>query len=94
MEIVKQWETEDYLFRMQEAQGLFFLHCDVYRCTPRVIRELYKTFYVDIVEYTKACGKEAIYTYSSNSKFVQMLAPDAKVIKSDLTKEVYIWELE
>jgi len=86
-----------YLIEGEEIQGCTFLHCDIKHFSKSVMREIRDAFEIIVSEF-KALGKELLFSYTKNERFIKFLGVPYKsladITESGETHKVISWELK
>lgn len=76
------FESEDYIFRVHEVQGVVFLHMQMLRWTPEVLKDI-KSRAKTFLETYRSRGYERVFATCDNEmtiKFWNMVRP-CEVVK-------------
>lgn len=88
------YTCEDFSFFIEMERGEAFVHIDVFRWSKEVFWEIVRVF-----EHIKTeawnSGRTSLYTYTQNSKFVEMFGGQFRTTISHAGEdfEVYEWRL-
>ena len=88
------FQNEDCKVAYQIYEDVVNIHCEMYKTTPRTIRNGYKIF-VEMQKYFKEQGYKALITITPNPKFVKMYGGVfvSTVVYDEKEYEVFKWEL-
>lgn len=87
-------ENEDFTIRVEEREGLYFLHCDCYSWSLSVLKRLYREA-ATIEAEVRALDIKVVYSISPNPKFCEILGAIniGQLEEHGITYEVMEWEL-
>lgn len=88
-------DCSDYRVAIEMFEGFVFLHCEVFKSTPRVIRELQKLFTL-IKDWCFYMGASRLCTYTPNPKFATLMSGgfnhEFNYAHNGVEYEVYEWQ--
>ena len=89
-------DTADYKVRLEENEGIIFVHVELKTFSKKVVSSLRKEF-TKLKKKIKSAGYENIYSYSATPKFYQMFVGYEDVgpmVWDDTEYRVLKWELK
>lgn len=89
-----EYQNEDFKFELEFHQDVAFLHCEVSRWSPSVLRHMYEVFSTTKENLIKG-GFSRMATLSPNPKFAKLFGGDTVSVleHEDKRYEVVVWEL-
>lgn len=88
------FESEELVAKLEHAEGVTFLHCDVLRTAPSVIKKL-RALLKEVQEQREREGDyRPLFSYTKNKRFAVLLGGVylATFQEHGKTYEVYVWE--
>ncbi len=82
-------EEDEYRFRLEECEGLLFLHVDVYEWGLSLCKEM-KLAFEECLAWAKDQGHTHVMAYTENHHFVAM-SKSAELVETRGTYGVYVW---
>lgn len=89
------YKNSDYVFAYSILDGNYFIHCQVTKWTPSVLKSMYRTF-AKFILYLNSLDVFVFYTVTPNPEFAKLFNGSSigKVVDQNKECEVIKWELK
>jgi len=86
------YQDDDFILEWEEWENKLLVHCNVSTWKPSVLKRGYSKF-CEILQYSRDCGYEYMFTVSPNPKFARLFGGDAigTVWYYNKEYEVIVW---